>query len=426
MFCWFNDRVSLKQLKSLSTTHRYLLQLFTITIGIALSVYLLIQHTELKSGIQDTASFCSLSSFADCDVVNASDYAEVVGIPIAGFGALFYFALLAIGLLFPPGSTGYAWGQGQMGRLALLGLVVDIYLLLIQLFVLGNLCVMCFLTYVATALVFLLSFLAAEKKKANLASYLKMLLGPKFAAHPQIQLSHFVLATIALVVFGALISILPSTVRMRSQSYELVNRAMDQYFEQWKELPIRKFPVKDGDGTQGAPTAKVQIVEFSDYECPHCRKAAFTLNAFKKNLGNQVQFVFKNFPLDSSCNPSLKMQKHPHACALARLAFCADKKGKFWDFHDQVFFQWNLEDLKSKNAVSDAVKDGVLSSLFTEKEAQDCLASGASLNNVAEDIRLGAQRDVDGTPAVFVNGKRVTIPLSLENLRRLVEIESKL
>lgn len=404
----------------------FLFQLASALAGIALSLYLLVQHTELKSGIQAEASFCSISSYVDCDVVNSSDFSEVLGIPTAALGALFYFTVLILALLFPLNQRGFAWGQGWIARLSLLGLAIDCYLLIVQTVVLRNFCVMCLLTYVATLGVFITAYLGSERRTEGFKRFVRAVVGPGFAPPPQLPAAHALFTLITLASFVTVLWLVPAAIRMRSQSYQMVNKALDQFFEAWKELPIRKFAVKPGDGVYGNPNAKVQIVEFSDFECPFCQKAAFTLHTAKQTLKDRVQFVFKHFPLDSACNSSVRMQMHPNACALARLSFCQNQKGKFWDFHDAVFFKWDAEKKKGTSALAQAVADGPLKALMTEDEYRQCLNDPASLANAQEDIRLGQARNVDATPTVFINGKQVTIPLSLENLRRLVEIEEKL
>ena len=130
-----------------------------------------------------------------------------------------------------------------------------------------------------------------------------------------------------------------------------------------------------------------------------------------KPLKDRIFFVFKHYPLDSSCNPSVSYRVHPQACHLAQLAYCANKKGKFWEFHDHVFFRsFSKDDTVAK--LGDIKRS--LRRIFTEEEFSKCLKNKASLKNVAKDIKLGDRLGIKGTPAVYINGKEITIPLILQ------------
>lgn len=433
ILCWFNDNVSPKRKTydflnkfSLSGTANYFLQLGALLAGIALSVYLLVQHTELRSGIQASASFCSVASFADCDVVNASDYSEILGVPLAALGALFYFFLFLLALLFPIGQKGHAWGQGWIGRLGLLALLIDVHLFCIQAFVLRNFCIMCLSTYVVSALVFLTAFWSYEKKDQGVGFYLKSILGPKFAPSPGVGFSSALLGLLALCSFTLALWLIPPAILIHSPTYDRINQALEIFFEQWKDIPGKKIPTKDTDARSGNATSGIQIVEFSDFQCPHCQRAAFTFHTAMKALKDKAEFVFKHFPLDSACNATVKKEIHPHACSLARLGVCLQKQGKFWQFHDAVFFDWAKEGHSSSNAVLDSIVGGSLSTVTDQATFQNCMKDPETLAAVKEDIALGLANGVDGTPAVFLNGKRVAIPITLDNLKRLIEIESSL
>jgi uncharacterized membrane protein len=69
----------------------YWTQTILALLGTILSIYLFFQHAQIKFGIQDSDSFCTLGPYADCNAVNSSDFSEFLGIPIAAVGALFYF-----------------------------------------------------------------------------------------------------------------------------------------------------------------------------------------------------------------------------------------------------------------------------------------------------------------------------------------------
>src|SRR5262252_6742630 len=95
-------------------------------------------------------------------------------------------------------------------------------------------------------------------------------------------------------------------------------------------------PVSDRDHSQGPVTAAVTLVQYGDYECPYTRLSTHVVQALQQELGEQLRFVFRNFPLT---------QIHPHALHAALAAEAAAAQGKFWEMHDYIFHhQHTLED----------------------------------------------------------------------------------
>ena len=86
------------------------------------------------------------------------------------------------------------------------------------------------------------------------------------------------------------------------------------------------LPVSERDHSKGPSTAPVVLVEYGDYECPHCRQAYKVVKQLERRLGDNLRFVFRNFPLTAV---------HPHAELAAEAAEAAGAQGKFWEMHDQ-------------------------------------------------------------------------------------------
>ncbi|MEZ4750123.1 MAG: vitamin K epoxide reductase family protein [Bdellovibrionota bacterium] len=397
----------------------YLIQLFCALLGIGLSLYLLVQHTRLKSGIQDTASVCSINSFLNCDVVEASRYSEVLGIPVAGIGAVFFFLLFLLTVLAPPEHRNFPKTQRLAACLAAAGFTVDLYFVAVQIFVLGTLCLFCLATYFANIFYFITNGLMCERRGKGIKNFF---LNPLQGATTAIQMPGHVwwLSASALLSFTAAVSFLPAVIWMQSSFYSYGKRLTDQFFAQWKEKTAHEIPISPEDASMGSSNAPIKIVEFSDFECPHCRKAAFTLHTALKPLGNQVQFVFKHYPLDSDCNPELQYQLHPKACKLAKLAECARRKERFWQYHDKLFLE--LAGDKGLPAWEKIVAS--LSGILSSSEVDACLSNPSVLKAVKDNIEDGRKLDLKGTPSVYVNGRLVEIPLTVETLKRLVELES--
>lgn len=411
----------LRFLKIRSSSQVYRFQIGLAILGTAISLYLLLQHTRLRAGIQESASVCSMGRFADCDVVNASQYSEFWGIPLASLGAAFYFAVFLTSLLAAPPDKFFRLCQRWVSLGAVVALGVDLALLVLQLFWLKNFCLFCFLTYGVSFGLFWTSLRLQNLSLFPLGVLSKRLFNfSELLTPPPTKLLFFQL--LALLLFFITLDLIPDRIRLQSQTYSMIDKSLLQYYDKWRELPIRKIPVFPEDGAQGNPDASIQIVEFSDFECPFCRKAAFTLHAALKPLGDRVHFVFKHFPLDSQCNTRLKYEMHPNACRLARLATCAQSKGLFWKFHDRAFMELKESDLTDK---SDALFTH-FEDLLSREEALKCLHNSRSRVPLDRDIQEANNLGIEGTPSIFINGKQVKIPLTIQNLQKLIEIESSL
>lgn len=146
------------------------------------------------------------------------------------------------------------------------------------------------------------------------------------------------------------------------------------------------------DPRLGPATAPVTIVEFSDFQCPHC--ATFhqeTFPALRTLYGDQVQWIFVNrfFPA-----------AHPMAESAALAAECATRQGKFWEYAEGVFA--NQAELDRDLLFEQAEEVGLDEAAFRQ-----CLESGVTASEVAADQAEGDRLRVDGTPTFFVNGERL-------------------
>jgi protein-disulfide isomerase len=149
-------------------------------------------------------------------------------------------------------------------------------------------------------------------------------------------------------------------------------------------------PVSASDHVAGPDDAPVTLVEYGDYECPHCGLAHPIVKAAQLELGGQLRFVFRNFPL---------AEAHPHARLAAQAAEAAAAQGKFWEMHDMIFeHQDALE-------VEDLLGYAKSLGLDAAQIARD-LEAGTYAKRVRDDFRNGVRSGVNGTPTFFVNGVR--------------------
>ncbi|MGP8268910.1 MAG: DsbA family protein [Terracidiphilus sp.] len=168
--------------------------------------------------------------------------------------------------------------------------------------------------------------------------------------------------------------------------------------------------VAENDHIQGALAAEFSLVEYGDYQCPHCRMAYPIVKRLQKQFGERLCFVFRNFPLS---------QMHPWAESAAEVAEFAGARGKYWEMHDQLFEnQQNLG-----NALFLELTEALdLSPL----DLQTALSEQIYRARVRADFTGGVRSGVNGTPTFFINGQRHDGTYDYESLSDAIEHATKM
>ena len=152
-------------------------------------------------------------------------------------------------------------------------------------------------------------------------------------------------------------------------------------------------PVSDRDHAQGDAKARITLVEYGDYECPHCGRAYPIIKRVQTRLGKRLRFVFRNFPLG---------EMHPHAESAAEAAESVGAHGgeaAYWTMHDLIFE--HQQALSDPDLVRLAARAGV-----DEAAVAEDLVTERFQPRVREDFMSGVRSGVNGTPTFFINGVR--------------------
>jgi protein-disulfide isomerase len=365
-------------------------------IGIITSLYSIDHHNELKSaGVTDAA--CNINQTISCDTVAASQYSEIMGIPLGVFGLAFFVSILLLSLVIFRSEKGRDSNISALITMAWIGGLVSVTLAAISTFSVGALCLTCIFVYVLCAALFVNAVLAIKSEEVSyslkestnglmtaalftaviLLGYSQLFSGSDPTTHPNyIQKD------------GSGSGDAPPTLSTKIHNIPVNMSAYSGYGEDFRK---------------GSDQAKVTIVEFADMECPACARVSRTINDIAKKYGSRVNVVFKNYPLDRKCNGGISSDFHKHACDMAILARCAGQKGKFWQYHDTAFA--NQRDL-DKGVPEKWAKVIGLSSA----EIKDCLANKGIVDKIKDDIRLGNDVGVTGTPSIYINGRKLLAP----------------
>lgn len=171
--------------------------------------------------------------------------------------------------------------------------------------------------------------------------------------------------------------------------------------------PSERYEVStEGSPARGPEDAPVEIVEFSDFQCPFCSRVTPTLKQVEEEYGDKVRVVFKHFPLSI----------HPKAPAAHAAAEAAHRQGKFWEMHDRIF--GNQREMSPEKYVEYAQEIGLDVEQF--KKDVDAAETKATIQR---DAQQAAALSVRGTPGFFINGRFLSGAQPLAAFKRIIDEE---
>jgi uncharacterized membrane protein len=391
----------------MSTLARKLLIVFGLLGLVASSAATWVHYHLIRN--PDYTSFCDINATVTCKQAYLSRYGSVGGVPVAVGGVIFFaWVLLMI------------WGSRGKSRIqdsapaylfagSTLALAVVLYLAYASFFILKEVCPLCVTTYVAVIGVFVISGGASSVPMSSL---------PKRVLRDMRVLVATPLAlVIALLFVGGTawsVTAFPrEELRPVIQQAPPVSSDQRSEFERWWEMQPKSpnFPFDNGG-------AKVLIVEFADFQCPHCRQQYFAYKPIldKYEASRNVKVVFKTYPLNSHCNASVPGVSFVASCDAAAAYVMARSKGTDEKLKDWFFLhQDELSPATVRRAASEIGK-------ITDYDAR----YPAAIQEVKTEAAVGAALQVNSTPSFFVNGKRIPgggVPP--QYLEPLIELELK-
>jgi protein-disulfide isomerase len=199
---------------------------------------------------------------------------------------------------------------------------------------------------------------------------------------------------------------------LNQSNLHLTRRELLKSLQEHDGTPILLQPSKvhvtyDPARLRGSPQAPVMIVEFSDFQCPFCRKVQTTLKNLLEEYQGRVTLAYRDFPLRGL---------HSQAELAAEASRCAVEQGKFWEYHDLLFV--------NPNKLNPAgLKEMAQSLGLNEKQFEACLSSGKYAKQVEQDLQDGIRAGVEGTPAIFINGILLSGAQPEATFEKIIQVE---
>jgi protein-disulfide isomerase len=347
--------------------------------GLGLSI--LLEQIHFKTHTDPAFhSFCAVDRKVNCDIVARSPYAVLLGVPVAAWGIFGY--LLAVGVSL--------WGARSRRPLLVTG--CGLYLTIafaatsaalgaVSAFLVTAVCLLCLGTYAVNLLLVVCMLLAAREVGVR-AAFAEPL---RFARARPLQA-----VIVPVLLAGGALGVIAGHPSYWNKQPE-ANRTRPT-------TPTLPFGVEPGGGHFiGATNPAVTLIEFSDYECPFCRQAHTQLRALVETYPTQFRMVHRHYPLDKSCNSSIKSRMHENACFAAMIAECAGRQNRFWQANDYLFAEARMLHSRPNGEIAHDIG--------LDAAALDACLREEGPRSVALDVDEGNRLNIQGTPTFLIEGK---------------------
>ncbi|BDA79744.1 protein disulfide-isomerase [Leptospira kobayashii] len=373
-------------------------------IGVILSFLLAIEY--FGQGTENVGnSFCNVTGGGDsCLQVAQSSYSAIRGIPFIGdipialLGFGFYGTLVFLfGLnLSPKYSDTIKQRSLTILFLAALALLVDIILFGISVGLIGTVCRLCGFTYLVTIALGVISFLLIKQSGADFKEL-----------EPSVKNSIGTLFTSFLVAFSlgfatSKLSTAPSAGAMGSSrgldSSDISKKISD--YEAGEKLNIDL----SGSPSIGKKDAPITIVKYADFNCGHCLHTSHILRTVLGEYDGMVRVVYRNFPLDGSCNRFVgEPRPGASSCVAAIASICADKQGKFDAMYTGLYD--NTE--KGVGHTTSTILNLANTLSLNVNQLKTCMSSKEAADQLNKEIEEAGRLKIQATPSLYINDKRI-------------------
>ena len=383
------------------------LSLFAIADGL----YLTFLHFRHAVGAGSKSGICDALSSSGCEIA-LGEAGLFLGIPIAMIGlagavALFLLALHAFWVDFRVGKDASP-AANVVWLLALVSVIASIAMAGVSLRE-GHFCPMCVLWYFLNVAMFVV---AQRGLGGTLVDRARASIHSVFGTYGLLGAAAFVVVLSGLFMWYSQ-TLLQIQERQEAQLNELRIKVKNEiHSSKTEKIPVYENTPKKQNTVDAEPV--LRIVEFSDIECPFCRRLWENIDVFVEETKVAVSVEFVHYPLNRECNSRVQSLLHPDACNAALASICAQAQNDFWGYTKAAFQQ--QESLSKQDLIDLAIARDLDVDAFTV-----CLDAPGTVDRLSEDIQRAGALEVKGTPTVYVNGIRLSGALTPDIFHMITE-----
>lgn len=336
-------------------------------VGMYLSADLLRLHVKVYTD-PDYHAFCAVSEYLNCETVAVSQFAVFAGLPVALWGLTAYFFIggLCIWGTVRRNKQADTWPFALLFWLSFFSSLVSVVLLIISHSRIQSLCLLCMAAYMVNFLLFGFSIVLLRQLKSGPIEALRL----DMAAIVNKKMPFFLYVTVFAVILA------------------VVKISLPAYWED----PITIGPegllvgqTANGLDWIGARKPVLKISEFSDYQCPHCRRGHRRVRSLVSQNPDRIRLVHRHFPLRS----------HKYSFAYSLMAHCAGEQDRFWEANDYLFKHGLRKDPVNAAELAQAIQ-------IEPDRLSACMAGDAAKQAVTNDIAAGSDLKIRGTPSYLI------------------------
>lgn len=359
-------------------------------LGLALSIKLAFIYYSANFDKYALSSFCSINDFIDCDGVAKTTRSQVLGIPLAYWGIFFYLTILF--LTFVDKLKNFKLLKflevfknpiAYIGTLGTVAFLLSMGLAGMSLFVIKKLCILCVVTYIIDLIIALVATDGMFKNivKSFKTTFFDFIDGAK--KYPKTCI--------------ILLMVVVSFLTYSRVTYNFVPH-IKKHQSILKYRKIKHNPYRVKGNILGNKDGDVVIELYSDYVCPLCYIQNIMLHQAVKEFKN-IRINHHNFPFDKECNRYIQTNMHPNACFMSKAAIAARNQNNYWEMSSLLYE-------KQPTKMEDVLKLVEEAGLDKDKFLKD-FDNTAARTEIAEELKEAQKLEIDSTPTMIINGKKI-------------------